>query len=568
MGCLGDARILCSQGRSDIDLNYFGKAHRMSQLFEMAESMQPTVDYESPRRRGGKRQRLVENPIVSLLRSITSSTNNANICARHLQTLTFFVDQHWSKVHDQLRQTVITTLTQLLSSIEDTMVQSWVFLSLAAIAHAEVPSLDSQPDNLPPSHSTNWGIIWTHSMRRINLPGICRAASHMAYILLKMKGLVIHNEILSEIETTLAKDLDVQGPTYPYDSVCAFLNLCLTVAAQDVRLYRLQIDEKILSWLMVTWRMGEMRLSKGSKGKGAYGRASDRLPPYVAQDLLMLLQSVVGVSRQATVFVAIPLPSCTIVAVLTEQLGTRVIREFLLESKLPAQPNSSVTVTDRHQRKQVNAAKIHTELVRPQGCERKISTYLYHSLESLVLAWEIVSDAHILPTAEQARQSLDFAVIALIFESTLALNGISSTKRVVQYASKLLRLTLVTLADNNWTMTEKLLLLQGLEILLPGAPNHSSQLMKWEAILPPSQKSGIGIQQLNRLMSSSSVGHHSDHAFYHLLWQHEDVSDHLLLSALLRRQYTGSRMVGSHQLHRKECSRPISVAKQQSRRRC
>ena len=48
--------------------------------------------------------------------------------------------------------------------------------------------------------------------------------------------------------------MDVQVHAYyPYDSVCMFLTQCLSIASHGVRLYWIQLEDNVLSWLIDSW---------------------------------------------------------------------------------------------------------------------------------------------------------------------------------------------------------------------------------------------------------------------------------------------------------------------------
>lgn len=497
------------------------------QLFQISEAT-PANSTPGSALHQGKRIRL-ENPVTSLLSSIQRQSSS-NVRSYHLQILLFFIDRHWLTLHDVLQQEVFSMLLQYVS-LDDSTVQSWVFLCFAAIAYADGSRVCSHlpetghSQNLQSDDGTIWDSIWTNAIRRANIPTICRAACHTAYVILvhsqvQKNGLaripLASHRVLLEIET-LAKDLDVQGPPYPYDSVCTFLAYCLKVASQDMRLYRMQLEEKVLSWLVDCWKIVGMR--------------KKTLSLHMVKDLILLLESICSLPKRSDLISRVPLPECQITETLVEEARTKIIKEFLLTGHLPKfsplgnadKPLKSSSSTDKGTNLSNSSVTNETQFAQPRGRERRISTFLLKSLEQLLLEWEEGS-GH--PTAETARRSLDMAVTALSFESVLALNGTQSNRRLVQSACKLVGIITGLLVDTRWTTAEKALISLGLDPLtLTGLEHNDDE--PWDAMLPPDIGSGIKARTLSRLtiheVSESANSHASRMNLLRILWQNTDV---------------------------------------------
>lgn len=453
-----------------------------------------------------------------------------------MQTLLFFICRYWSKLHNSLQQDVISTLLQFVST-DDGTIQSWTFLCFAAITYA---------DNLSPCSrdASTWDPIWTHAMRRANVPTVCRAACHAAQTLLSLlylhpkshagsKRLLTSQRVLLEIET-LAKDLDVQGPSFPYDSVCAFLAACLRVASQDVRLYRMQLEDKVAGWLMDCWRVGDARGDKSG------------MLLYTTRDMLLLLESICGFSKRSDLICRVFIPECLIVETMVGERKTKVIRDFLLSAKLPhyrgLMKKSGTAIAMAESRLPTGATvmgQVDVDLAPPRGRERRISAFMLKSLEALIAGWEVIQEANTHPSAEKARQSLDTAVIALSFESLLVLNGTKATRRVMQCGCKLVGLVTPLLVDSRWTLEEKALILLGLEPLTSDGEENTDET--WEALVPPGKGTGIKTESSRAL--STHVHPKATRVmrrdFQRILWRNVDVRQQFisldfLLIVLLR----------------------------------
>ncbi|KAH8833035.1 hypothetical protein DL96DRAFT_702601 [Flagelloscypha sp. PMI_526] len=97
-----------------------------------------------------------------------------------------------------------------------------------------------------------------------------------------------------------------------------FLSECLRLASQDVRLYRLQLNEKALQWLLYAWHVTQSDSSKLN-----------------VNDILLLLSTICSFERRIPLIEPISLPQCRIVEVLVEFHEALVAREFVLYAKLP-----------------------------------------------------------------------------------------------------------------------------------------------------------------------------------------------------------------------------------------
>ncbi|KAI0330904.1 hypothetical protein GY45DRAFT_1323035 [Cubamyces sp. BRFM 1775] len=445
---------------------------------------------------GRKRVRL-ENPIALVLQSIKSQATRATK-VHHLQVLLFFADRYWLVLHEQLRRDIINSLTSLVS-FEDADVQSWTFLCLAAIAHAE-GSISASLVNQHPSDTATpslWDPIWTHAMRRANVPAVSRSAAHAAHILLlHSKRLLSSQRVLLEIEA-FVKDLDVQGPAYPYDSVCGFMVLCLRFANQDVRLYRMQMEEKVLSWLTQAWRIE--------------GTRRTAMPASTVAHVHSLLEAITGTSKRTTLWCGIMLPPSSIVEYLLEEAQTKVIRDFQLHAYLPPYSPTSPTADleppplplaagdDVARPPTIDSA----DLVPPRGRERRLSAFLLKSLETLADQLDEGDEGKYKATAETLRFALDLAANALFFEASLLLNGTQSNRRVVQAACKIISLIGPRLTSTRWEIQERRLLLGALDPFVFDGEEDQYLHPGWEALVPPGESTGIRTPVLRRLLSQS-----------------------------------------------------------------
>lgn len=395
---------------------------------------------------------------------------DANTRAYHLQCLLFLIDRHWSLLHQSLQENTIDTLLQFVS-YDDANIQSWAFLCLSAVAHAYGQSGVQPPSYFPSSSTDNgaWDTIWIHATRRSNMPRVCRAACHVAHTLLSHAKLFLSsNKVLVEIET-LAKDLSIQGPSFPCDSVCAFLVLCIRIASQDVRLYRLQLEEKVLTWLIDTWRPTKV----WDKLK---------MPLYTDQDILALLDAVYGRGKHIDLLCEMLLPDAAIAEAVVEEHSTAVIRDFVLYARLPSF-NGDRHATPGHAPTDIPSALVampnsaeDRELVNPGPREERCSTFFQRCLDEFIQEVENHGTSNS-SAVERIRTALDFAVTALCFETMLFVSGTRPNRRTLQLACKALSGHLSLVLKPRWTWNERAFMIAALDPLILVEPRRGHMIL-------------------------------------------------------------------------------------------
>ncbi|KIM44739.1 hypothetical protein M413DRAFT_442693 [Hebeloma cylindrosporum] len=497
-----------------------------AKLFQFSESIHSTTP--GPSIPDAKRFK-IPNPIFDLLnlKQDKKATIPSHIRGYRLQILLFFVDRHWHIVHDTLKHDIVKALLDLVA-FEDVEIQSWVFLNLAAIAHEEgsIPNRKSAEDEQA-LNATIWDSAWAHAIRKTNVPAICRAACHAGLSLLTSfyskthrPHLLTSNRVLLEIET-FAKDMDVQGPSYPFDSVCMFLSHCLTIASQDVRLYRMHLEDKVLSWFVDSWKISDSRI---------------KLAPNTTADILLLLETLCGLSKRVDLIFRPLLPQSHVVDSVIEEKKVRVIRDFLLYAKLPpftqhseAREGPSNAVYNNNAGKAIDSSE-QFQTVTPRGRERKLSSFLLRTLESHIFDWENNKDGHNHPTAEMARRSLDVAATAIAFESMLLLNGTVSNRQVLQTSAKLIALLTRFLAQSHWSIAERLFVAHSLEIFISYDDQGLDGTFR-EAFAQPGPGSGIKKQILQNVLLNEVIAEDRSCRrrldFLRLIWQNVDAQEAL-----------------------------------------
>ncbi|KAF8480561.1 hypothetical protein JB92DRAFT_3041117 [Gautieria morchelliformis] len=447
------------------------------------------------------KRRRRESPLTDILSLVRKDTIPPKRRSDTLQVLLFVIDRHWQDLHDVLQQEICNTLLNLLVQ-DDLAMQSWTFLCLGAIAAAPGTVDDS---------SIDWNAMWSQAVHRTSVLGVGRAASHAAHVLLASQRLPIHR-VLAEIEG-FAANLVIQGPTFPFDSVCAFVCDCLRIASQDMRLYRSQVPDKVLAWLSQSWTVVGPDLRH-------------QMPPQAIADVLALLEGACGFSRLSRVSLRYLLPDGVLTDTVIERHRTATHRDYLLHARLP-----SFRTPDHSRPHDLNSGSQQsttTSLVSPSLREVKANALILRSLDLLCDEWKDGDDESMDATPEKVRRCFDAAVIALYFEASLMRNGTQSNRRVIQTACKLVARATPCIKQSKWKQNERALILMGLEPLVSDGESRRED-DPWDLILGPVKGSGVKRTTLvtlpSDINSTKPVTLSTLRELQSVVWKSTDVQD-------------------------------------------
>lgn len=440
-----------------------------------------------------KRARIAEKRVSIILSKIRSS--DGKILVSYFQLLLFLIDRHWGSLHRELQTDIMSTLSGFLAA-SNTSVQSWCFICFAALAHACTTQAAESAVLSPTSSAPEadlWDRVWTRSMRCANLPAVSRAACHVAHVVLHhAKSLLNPKSTLAEVEA-FAKDLGVQGPPYPYDSVCALIARCMRTASQDIRLHRMAFEDKALSWLTDSWHPGS------TSGK--------KLALHTVDDIFTLISGIRGQSNHARLICELQLPDAPIVDAIEEEHATAVIRDFVLYARLPifkGHDSQDKTSTGLDTSTPTSWIQTDSERAEPHRRERDISSYLLKTLDGLLESWKSPNEAFGHYSADVVRTSLDFTVSALTFEASLLVSGTKSDWKVTEAACRLLTTLTPQMKDPQWTVTERAMIVAALDPLVY-AERPEPDLTPWDTLLPPTDGSGLRTEVLRALTGDHEV---------------------------------------------------------------
>jgi ataxia telangiectasia mutated family protein len=403
-----------------------------------------------------------------------------------LQVLLFLIDRHWNELSASIQSDICSTLLSFFSQ-DDHVSSSWAFVCCASIACAQEVSKSSPL----PRTSEDIVAFWSHAIRKTTVALECRAACHAANAIAR-NGHLDDQTLFKDIEVFTA-DLLVQGPAFPHDTVCAFLVECLQIANRDVRLYRKQLEDKVLGWLFESWSVTEVMRNN----------SRTRLDTHLLSDVLELLQASCMMTRRIVPASSAFLPDCATTEIMLERHRTGLIRDFLVHAQLPkfrpGNPSESVfnepVLSDPLY---CVAETPESELVVPNDRARKSSAFLLKSLDALLAEWDSAKDVTLMPR-EAARRAADLVCLALWFEASVTSDGMRSNTRVIKAACSLARRITPCVSASRWTSEERATMMLAFDTLIDDGEDRVGYT-PWKGILDPDVETGIKRRALAQMM--------------------------------------------------------------------
>jgi ataxia telangiectasia mutated family protein len=358
--------------------------------------------------------------------------------------LTFFIDRYQDRLHSEAQRDIRRALIDLLDE-EDANLQSWAMIAFSHLAIVEdatphsvssatngLSGLAQRPDETP------WTRVWAHAIRKIAIAPLSRAACHTATCLLN-SGLSNTPRHISDIRTVLA-NIEIQGPPYPCDSVCAFLCAAVTIARNDATLYQQKLEDRVMGWLM-----------KWSVVDGAKGKA--RMDQYSAADIYRLVCEVSGITPlpMTDLEAADVLPDCAIVDRLIEEHNTRPLRRLIIHAEFPEKEVKDIKSSTAFPPSSTLVAPTQQSLEGVSGRPGLTLSFLSRTLESLSTDWPTADDTALSPP-ERVRKALDMVVAASAYIVTLQASGTHIEPTYIQSIIHLVAKIRPSLASSSHTV--------------------------------------------------------------------------------------------------------------------
>lgn len=388
-----------------------------------------------------------QEPLSDLVDSLIEPQYTTDELIFRLQLVLFLIETRWACFHASLGNRCLSVVTERLSH-HNQHVQSWAFLVSAAMARQglvdEVSSTVKKKQ--APSDSRIWDQVWITALRRIAQQEVGRSAAHAANTMLAYDRVQV--AFLSESVETFSRDLDVQGPHFPSDAVCLFLEWCLALAATDVRISRVHLHDKILGWLVTGWSP-----QTGIGRSAAFNSERSQADPLSIPHLISLIARVCGIPQIPLYDGGHLVPDCPIGNLMLYHAELQPLRDFV-KARVPVYLPKKNEDKPQH-RTPASVAHLSGGAEDPEHkAERKISLWFHRSLtrmiEEFIGAQENDQDPWIAMSAEATRRHLELAVTALVIEGLFAHNKRIVNKATVKAASDMLSKLAPALGMSKW----------------------------------------------------------------------------------------------------------------------
>ncbi len=460
-------------------------ADALARVYAASEEVRPASEPEpnptptpSGATQGRNKRRKIEDPLGDLIESLISGQYTSLATAFRAQLVTFFVDQHWQLLHFDLCNYLLKTITSLASH-PDLQLQNWAFILAATVATKPWPA---QTADLRQPTGVDWESIWSLALRKLSQAEVCRTAAHAANVLLACDK--VGPALISASLEGLASELDVQGPHFPSDAVCTFLESAINLAEEDVKLFRVGLADKALSWLVTGWKP-----LQGTLRSFSIGQARPRADPLALGPLVRLIGRLCGLGRVPPLPSEVLVPDCAVANQAVELTETGPMRDFI-SAKVPtysppaaqARPQDSTTV--------LAAAPKPTQEETQRKVQARVSGWASKMLEKLASEADEVGHSYWNSmSAESIRRHLDLASLGLIVEGLFQLNGHRTNSITLKAATNIITLLCPTLVAKKWSALDRATILHGLSPIFVEVPGSAA--VAYPVLLDPGSGSGL-----------------------------------------------------------------------------
>jgi len=289
---------------------------------------------------------------------------------------------------------------------------------------------------------------------------------------------------LTDSIETFARDLDIQGPNFPSDAVCLFLEWCLAISASDSRLFRLHFPDKVLSWLTNDWRPLD-----GVSRSHSFGQPRPHADPLSTSGFLLLVRRLTGSSIPLAINESYFVPDCAVGTQALDLSETARVRDFI-EARVPSSDAKEAARSTFRTPSSFDPTGGATDDVE-QTKHRRVSAWLAKTLDGFVQEGQAMGDTYWSNMSlDLARRHLDLASVALGVEGlfSLAIPDRPETPAIRLAGTVITRLA-PTLALKKWQPFERAYLLSGLDLIF--APIDSSNEIDYPVFLNAGTASGI-----------------------------------------------------------------------------
>lgn len=295
-------------------------------------------------------------------------------------------------------------------------------------------------------------------------------------------------------------DIFIQGPTFPYDSVCLLVSECLSVAAADITLSGCEFEAKAMMWLAKIWP--EVNVAKSVENSSGPTRTRKHEPSgFDPEAANVLLSSISALTAFPRLGYSLVVPSCLIGEFFFNQESTRLIRDLVVHQTVPPsynpEPISPAKLEESLKSLSSGVQRV-MDLLPGSAMHHGISDTLTKGLEATIK--KIVdTDSQELTSMSSSvlvvKSAIDIVIVGLLHESARRISGIRPNRDTLKACEKLLNALNQALEAHTWTAAQLATLISAYEpIIHPGLENNMRSLAS--RLSSPGLASGLPRRQL------------------------------------------------------------------------
>lgn len=421
----------------------------------------------------------------NLLDDLQSTT--PRLALQRLQLLLFYLEQDQASA---LRLEESNDLLKGLVSLgnhENPSLHSWSLVVLATLAMASIP-----PEPASGSGSqAEWQKAWTVGLRRLSHSAVSRSACVLVRILMRQNR-IAKDRLLQDLEA-IARDIELTGPPLPCDSACDLLMALLDLTSSDIRLFRLNVHEKVYNRLGNHWAL----LPSLSNAPRAFSQ-KPHSDPLGVNKLSRLLDRIISIPlhQEEQQDDATLLPDCIITDWKITEAENWLPREWFFHARLPSLRDLTNNASQgRSPAGMTSAAAAGTNMLAV-----RITSYLRKTLDAAMGEIEAGGEMYWSSlNIDRMRRMADLAVLVLLYEAKLDVAKIIRGDRNLVPAIDLLSQLLPRFNLTKWSVAERAYLLLALDPLLV---RYKDRAAPFEGLISAGKNSGIRRDVLARGESS------------------------------------------------------------------
>ncbi|WAQ91132.1 hypothetical protein PtA15_14A12 [Puccinia triticina] len=449
------------------------------------------------------KRRKVESELEIFLQDMQPGSPSAFIVHR-IQFLTITVDLHWKNLDYQSRCKITQSVLELLPS-DDPMVMNWAFIFFGSMAHCIV-----LPGSLSSSHretlladssvpnTKDWEQIWSYAIHRTSNPLCTRAASYAAFCILITNRIPVH-ATYHAIHGFL-RDLDVQGPPFPCDSVCVLISECLALASENLQLSAYGLEENVLRWLNKAWPEVDRSVATWNSLGGSHQRNRRLLPE--GFDSQAAFQLLVSITKLPEVTLSTPMevpPDCATTDAFTYIKATQSTRSSIF-------PCSQYHIPELDAKAYPRTSNVRTSPPADDSSyphfKPEISAILRRSMENLSQEFEggqrnIEKIISAVPCSH-LQMIIKMLIVAVLFEASCQASDSAFHPESVKSIVSVFDATVRLVGSSKWSPPERARLLTCFEpIILPSVDRSAT--IPFDGLAQPGAASGIALKHRSNL---------------------------------------------------------------------